>query len=160
MDLNGCQSNCLWSRIVSSINQLHSGGIIPSCSIHYKVGHGSLICFWIDTWVGDFTLRDRFNRIYHLENDKECLVCDRISNGAWAWDWLRPISSGRYLSEFSCMLEEIASVEVDQDSATPVSGHFLIRPSFRLVVFGTTLMTYCSLPCIRALGGVIFYLER
>ncbi|GJR35218.1 hypothetical protein Tco_1210902 [Tanacetum coccineum] len=95
MDLNDCQSNGLWSRIVDSINQLRSSGAIPFCSIRYKVGDGSLIRFWLNTWVRDLPLRDRFNRLYHLENFKDCMVRDRFSNGSSSWNWIRPILSGR-----------------------------------------------------------------
>ncbi|GKD12688.1 RNA-directed DNA polymerase, eukaryota [Tanacetum coccineum] len=114
MDLNGCQSNGFWSRIVGTTNQLHSSGVVPFCSIRYKVGDGSLIRFWLDTWVGDLPLRDRFNRLYHLENFKDCMVRDRFSNGSWSWNWIRPILSGRSHSNFTRMLEEIGNMEVTQ----------------------------------------------
>ncbi|GKD78323.1 RNA-directed DNA polymerase, eukaryota, reverse transcriptase zinc-binding domain protein, partial [Tanacetum coccineum] len=81
-----------------------------------KVGDGSLIRFWIDTWAGDLPLRDRFNRLFHLEKSKDCLIQDRISNGSWSWDWIRPILSGRSSSDFVHMLDVIGSVEVSQDS--------------------------------------------
>ncbi|GJX91343.1 RNA-directed DNA polymerase, eukaryota, reverse transcriptase zinc-binding domain protein [Tanacetum coccineum] len=83
MDVNGCQSNGLWSRIVGSINQLHSSGVVPLCSIRYKVGNGSLIRFWLDTWVGDLPLRDCFNRLDHLENFKDCMVTQ--GNDSYSW---------------------------------------------------------------------------
>ena len=51
-----------------------------------------------------------------MENSKECLIQNHISNGSWSWDWIRPISSGRSLTEYIRMLEVIGSVEVDHDS--------------------------------------------
>ncbi|GJV67826.1 hypothetical protein Tco_1483335 [Tanacetum coccineum] len=62
--------------------------------------------------VGDSPFCDHFNRLYHLENSKDCLVRDCISNGSWSWDSLRPISSGRSRSDFIRMLEEIGKVDV------------------------------------------------
>ena len=118
MDLNNCQTNGLWAKIVGTINHLHSSGLVPFSSIKHKVGDGFLMFFWIDTWAGNSPLRDRFNRLYHLENSKECLIQNRISNGSWSWDWIRPISSGRSLTEYIRMLE--------------------------VSVFVTMLMTYCS----------------
>ncbi|GJY38702.1 putative RNA-directed DNA polymerase, eukaryota, reverse transcriptase zinc-binding domain protein [Tanacetum coccineum] len=112
----GCKTNGLWAKIVGTINHLHSSGTVPFCSIKYKVGYGSLIHFWINTWAGDLPLRDRFNRLFHLEIYKDCLIQDRISNGSWSWDWIRPILSGRPSSNFVHMLDVIGSVEVSQDS--------------------------------------------
>ncbi|GJY29077.1 reverse transcriptase domain-containing protein [Tanacetum coccineum] len=86
---NGYQTNGLWAKIVGTINHLHLSDLVPFSSIKYKVGDGSLIRFWIDTWAGDSPLRDRFNR---------------------------PISSGRSLTDYIRMLDVIGSVEVGQDS--------------------------------------------
>ncbi|GJT66456.1 RNA-directed DNA polymerase, eukaryota [Tanacetum coccineum] len=115
MDSNGCQTNGLWAKIVGTINHLHSSDLVPLSSIKYKMGDGSLIRFWIDTWTGNLPLRDRFTRLFHLENYKECLIQDRTSNGPWSWDWIRPISLGRSLSDYTCMLDVIGPVEVGED---------------------------------------------
>nr|GEX66747.1 RNA-directed DNA polymerase, eukaryota, reverse transcriptase zinc-binding domain protein [Tanacetum cinerariifolium] len=93
MDSNGCQTNGLWAKIVGTIDHLHSSDLVQFSSIKYKVKDDSLICFWFDTWVRDSPLHDRFNRLFHLENSKECMIQDRFSNGSWSWDWIRPISS-------------------------------------------------------------------
>ncbi|GJR05818.1 putative RNA-directed DNA polymerase, eukaryota, reverse transcriptase zinc-binding domain protein [Tanacetum coccineum] len=106
----------LKAKIVGTINHLHSSDLVPFSSIKYKVGDGSLIRFWIDTWAGDSPLCDRFNRLFHLENSKECSIQDHISNGSWSWDWIRPISSGRSLTDYIRMLNVIGSIEVGQDS--------------------------------------------
>ncbi|GJY70705.1 hypothetical protein Tco_0474408 [Tanacetum coccineum] len=62
--------------------------------------------------IGDLPLRDRFDRLYHLENFKYCLVRDRFVNGSWSWNWIRPILSGRFHSNFTRMLVEIGNIEV------------------------------------------------
>ncbi|GKB97092.1 hypothetical protein Tco_0983229 [Tanacetum coccineum] len=36
VDLRGCQMNGVWASIVGTINHLHSSGIIPLSSIHFK----------------------------------------------------------------------------------------------------------------------------
>ncbi|GKC45535.1 putative RNA-directed DNA polymerase, eukaryota, reverse transcriptase zinc-binding domain protein [Tanacetum coccineum] len=111
-----CQTNGLWAKIVGTINHLHSSSIVPYCSIKYKVGDGSLIRFWIDTSAGDLPLLDRFNRLFHLEKSKDCMIQVHISNGSCSWDWIRPILSGRSFSDFVHMLDVIGSMEVSQDS--------------------------------------------
>ncbi|GJU86608.1 hypothetical protein Tco_1294154 [Tanacetum coccineum] len=36
IDINGCQTNGLWASLVGTINHLHSSGIVPLSSIHFK----------------------------------------------------------------------------------------------------------------------------
>ncbi|GKB27025.1 hypothetical protein Tco_0866426 [Tanacetum coccineum] len=38
---NRCKSNDVWSKIVGSINQLHSSGIVPKHTLHSKLGCGT-----------------------------------------------------------------------------------------------------------------------
>ncbi|GJX23647.1 putative RNA-directed DNA polymerase, eukaryota, reverse transcriptase zinc-binding domain protein [Tanacetum coccineum] len=87
IELKGCQTNGLWARIVGTIYHLHSSGYVPLNSLRYQVGDGSMIRFWKDTWLGDAPLCSRFNRLFRLEKNQNCLVRDRIVNGLWAWDW-------------------------------------------------------------------------
>nr|GEV84283.1 RNA-directed DNA polymerase, eukaryota, reverse transcriptase zinc-binding domain protein [Tanacetum cinerariifolium] len=75
------QSSGVWARIVDSIFHLHSSGIVPLSSIRFNLGDGSLIRFWKDIWLGDVPLCSRFNRLFHLDRNKDCLVKDRYANG-------------------------------------------------------------------------------
>ncbi|GJX43613.1 RNA-directed DNA polymerase, eukaryota, reverse transcriptase zinc-binding domain protein [Tanacetum coccineum] len=59
-----------------SIFQLHISGMVPMHSIRFNIGDGSLIRFWKDTWLGDMPLCSRFNRLFYLDRDKNCLVKD------------------------------------------------------------------------------------
>ncbi|GKC54112.1 reverse transcriptase domain, reverse transcriptase zinc-binding domain protein [Tanacetum coccineum] len=79
------------------------------------VGDVSLIRFWKDTWLGDAPLCIQYNRLFHLEKEKNCLVRDRIANGSWSWDWSRPINVGRSQAEFVSLLGEIGDMEIDDD---------------------------------------------
>lgn len=113
IDLNGCNNNGVWAGIVGSINHLHSSGIVPLNSIRFKVGDGSSIRFWKDTWLGDAPLYIRYNRLYHLDNNKDCLIQHRIANSSWAWDWSRPVNAGRTKDEFDALIFDIATIEPD-----------------------------------------------
>nr|GEX77953.1 RNA-directed DNA polymerase, eukaryota, reverse transcriptase zinc-binding domain protein [Tanacetum cinerariifolium] len=53
IDLRGCQMNRVWASIVGTINHLHSSGIVPLSFIRFRVGDGSSIRFWKDTWLGN-----------------------------------------------------------------------------------------------------------
>nr|GEZ39695.1 RNA-directed DNA polymerase, eukaryota, reverse transcriptase zinc-binding domain protein [Tanacetum cinerariifolium] len=83
IDLGGCQTSGIWEKIVRTINHLHSSGIVPLNSSHFKVGDGSSIRFWKDTWLGNDPLYIRYNRLFHLENNKDCFISQRILDGSW-----------------------------------------------------------------------------
>ena len=51
----------IWRNVVGSINHLHDCCIIPKDTLKYKVGCGTKVRFWIDTWIGDSPLVQRYN---------------------------------------------------------------------------------------------------
>nr|GEV48045.1 RNA-directed DNA polymerase, eukaryota, reverse transcriptase zinc-binding domain protein [Tanacetum cinerariifolium] len=75
-----CSFNGTWSRIIGTLNFLHSKGIIPLNSFCFKVGCGTRVRFWKDIWIGDLPFHTRYNRLYRLDQDKDCLIIDRIVN--------------------------------------------------------------------------------
>ncbi|GKB85929.1 putative RNA-directed DNA polymerase [Tanacetum coccineum] len=111
-DQNGCQSQGLWAKIVGSINQLHSSGIIPMGTLKLKVGYGSRVRFWKDTWLGDGPLKLRYNRLFRLDRNEDCYISDRILNGEWSWNWSREVLGGRNTEALNLLLAEIGNVEV------------------------------------------------
>ncbi|GKA68905.1 zf-CCHC domain-containing protein [Tanacetum coccineum] len=122
IELKGCQTNGLWARIVGTIYHLHSSGYVLLNSLRYQVGDGYMIRFWKDTWLGDAPLCSLFNRLFRLENNKNCLARDRIVNGLWAWDWLRPVNGGRALADLNNLLMDIGSLNVKVDRDCVVSS--------------------------------------
>ncbi|GJT58884.1 RNA-directed DNA polymerase, eukaryota, reverse transcriptase zinc-binding domain protein [Tanacetum coccineum] len=79
----------LLQKIVGTYYLLHSKDIIPLNSFRFKVGCGTRIRFWKDIWIGDSPLLTRYNRLYRLDKDKDCLIIDRIVDGHWNWNWSR-----------------------------------------------------------------------
>ncbi|GJS19939.1 RNA-directed DNA polymerase, eukaryota, reverse transcriptase zinc-binding domain protein [Tanacetum coccineum] len=77
---------------------------------------------WKDTWLGDAPLCSRFNRLFRLEKNQNCLVRDRIVNGLWAWDWRRPVNGGRALADLNNLLMDIGSLNVEVDRDCVVSS--------------------------------------
>nr|GEW05759.1 retrotransposon protein, putative, Ty1-copia subclass [Tanacetum cinerariifolium] len=114
IDLGGCQTSGTWAKIVGTINHLHSSGIVPLNSILFKVGDGSFIRFWKDTWLGNDPLYIIYNRLFHFENNKDCFISQRILNGSWEWDWCRPITMGRSKTEFDNLIIDISNMEIDE----------------------------------------------
>ncbi|GKD25743.1 hypothetical protein Tco_1231957 [Tanacetum coccineum] len=109
-DHHGCKTNGLWAKIVGSSNHLHSSGLLPAGSLRFIVGCGTLVRFWKDTWLGDSPLYLRFNKLYRLEQNKDCLISDRISNGQWCWSWSRPDIGVRNMSSLFTLLSEIGNM--------------------------------------------------
>ena len=72
-DLHGCNTQGLWAKIVGSINHHHSSCIIPLQTLRLKVGCGSKIRFWKDTWIGDGPLYLRYKTLFRLDSNADCL---------------------------------------------------------------------------------------
>ncbi|PWA57717.1 FAR1 DNA binding domain-containing protein [Artemisia annua] len=43
---------------------------------HVKIGNGRSTRFWSDTWVGNSPLSDNFPRLFRIETNPDCRVCD------------------------------------------------------------------------------------
>jgi hypothetical protein len=60
-----------------------------------KVGDGGSTSLWCDSWLGNFSLRDRFPRLYSISNMKEVKVADSgyWENNIWSWPlrWRRSL---------------------------------------------------------------------
>ncbi|GJY20232.1 RNA-directed DNA polymerase, eukaryota, reverse transcriptase zinc-binding domain protein, partial [Tanacetum coccineum] len=73
---------------------------------------GTRIRFWKDIWVGETPLFTRYNRLYHLDQDKDCLIIDRINNGQWSWNWSRTNLGVRNLAYLCDMLNETGLTKI------------------------------------------------
>lgn len=45
----------------------------------FSVGHGTRVCFWLNQWCGDGTLKDVFTFLYGIARDKGATVADYLS---------------------------------------------------------------------------------
>ncbi|GJX64036.1 RNA-directed DNA polymerase, eukaryota, reverse transcriptase zinc-binding domain protein, partial [Tanacetum coccineum] len=77
-DHGRCITNGLWKKIVDSITQLHSSGIVPLETLRYKMGCGTKVRFWKDIWIGDTPLMQRYIRLFRLDPYPNCVVIDRL----------------------------------------------------------------------------------
>ena len=44
----------------------------------FKVGDGTRIQFWQDSWCGDQPLRERYSELYRLAHDPEAIVASHL----------------------------------------------------------------------------------
>nr|GEV54431.1 hypothetical protein [Tanacetum cinerariifolium] len=116
----GCSFNGTLSRIIGTSNFLYSKSIIPLNSFCFKVGCDTRVQFWIDIWICDSPLHIRYNRLYRLDQDKDCLIIDRIVNGQWQWNWSRSDIGTRNTAYLNDLLLEISQIDisVDEDTCT------------------------------------------
>ncbi|GKC24851.1 RNA-directed DNA polymerase, eukaryota, reverse transcriptase zinc-binding domain protein [Tanacetum coccineum] len=138
LDNQGCNFNGTWSRIVGTSNFLHSKDIIPLNYFCFKVGCGTHICFWKDIWIRDYPLLTRYNRLYRLDQDKDCLIIDCIIDGHWNWNWSRADIGIRNMTYLRDLLMEIRQIDlsVDEDTCNwslADDGIFSVRSSQRLI---------------------------
>ncbi|GJY58660.1 RNA-directed DNA polymerase, eukaryota, reverse transcriptase zinc-binding domain protein [Tanacetum coccineum] len=137
-DNNGCSFKGIWANIVGSSNFLHSKDIILSNSFRFKAGCGTRIRFWKDIWVGEAPLFIRYNRLFRLDQEKDCLIIDRINNGQWHWNWSRTNIGVRNLAYFRDMLNEIGQVNIEVSEDTCVwslglNGTFNVKEARNLI---------------------------
>nr|GEX28560.1 RNA-directed DNA polymerase, eukaryota [Tanacetum cinerariifolium] len=77
-DGKGCYMHGIWVNIVCSSNYLHSRKLIPNDTLKCQIDCNSSIRFWKDLWLGDEPLCSRFNRLYRLDLNENCTICDRV----------------------------------------------------------------------------------
>ncbi|KAJ0542575.1 putative reverse transcriptase zinc-binding domain-containing protein [Helianthus annuus] len=98
-----------WKNIVSLVGSLKLDGKDIHNLIRGKVGNGADICFWSDLWYGDSILMQRWPKLYLLENQKRCVIRDRITlkNGEVCFDdkWRSGLTSVEEISEYRDLLE-------------------------------------------------------
>ncbi|GJR97831.1 RNA-directed DNA polymerase, eukaryota, reverse transcriptase zinc-binding domain protein [Tanacetum coccineum] len=91
-----------WSSIIKVAKEIDRLGIEFTSSFGRKLGNGESIHFWVDKWVGNYKLCDRFPRLFRLERNKEVHVGDRGCwdhiGWNWCWDWVAN-PRGRSLGE-------------------------------------------------------------
>ena len=77
-----------WVNIARLIEKLKFGDLYFKECLKGKCGDGSSIRFWLDCWILDGPIKDKFPRLYILDRSKDCLVRDKwvgdTENGYWS----------------------------------------------------------------------------
>ncbi|GJY27531.1 reverse transcriptase domain, reverse transcriptase zinc-binding domain protein, partial [Tanacetum coccineum] len=91
----GSGGSGVWKDIVKIEEEIDGVGLKFSSSCIGVLGDGRDIRFWVDRWVDNGRLCDRFPRLFYLDRRKEGSVRDKGSwcndNWSWEWDWVRNI---------------------------------------------------------------------
>nr|GFC14386.1 RNA-directed DNA polymerase, eukaryota [Tanacetum cinerariifolium] len=91
-----------------------------------------------DIRIGDSPLHTRYNRLYRLDQDKDCLIIDRIVKGQCQWNWSRYDIGTRNMTYLNDLLLKISQIDisVDEDTCTWVlsnDGTFSVKSARRLI---------------------------
>ncbi|GKD70322.1 hypothetical protein Tco_1324412, partial [Tanacetum coccineum] len=100
--------NSLWVKVIKAFHGQDGGFDSHGCKFR---GCGTQIRFWKDIWLGEIPLCSRYNRLYRLDLDKDCLIIAKIDNGDW--NWSRTNLGTRNLAYFRDLLNEIGDVNID-----------------------------------------------
>ncbi|KAJ9557764.1 hypothetical protein OSB04_012378 [Centaurea solstitialis] len=88
-----------WGYIATLQDSVMDSNIHLDSLFQRHLEGGRNIRFWLDIWVGNNTLADRFPRLAALDEDISCCIADRIvrsTNGAgFLGRWRRPLREGR-----------------------------------------------------------------
>nr|GEW22622.1 RNA-directed DNA polymerase, eukaryota [Tanacetum cinerariifolium] len=113
----------LWARVITNIHGHHRGLLVLLTFCTRKVS--SLLILFV-------------SRLYRLDQDKDCLIIDRIVNGQWHWNWSRADIGTRNRPYLRDLLMEISQIDisVDEDTCTwslADDGIFSVRSARRLI---------------------------
>ncbi|XP_071739695.1 uncharacterized protein [Rutidosis leptorrhynchoides] len=111
------ENDALWIKIVKNIYVRDRGlGIISNNRCNFRgsfekmIGTGTDTKFWTENWIGSQCFKDIFQRLYMLEMEQNCNVCDRVQRDETGlritWNWVRN-PSGRTMDELAVMVEQI-----------------------------------------------------
>ncbi|KAJ0702066.1 putative RNA-directed DNA polymerase [Helianthus annuus] len=101
----------VWNRIVSSINSpLVNNSGFKEC-IKGSVGNGNSVLFWLDPWLLECPLSDKYPNLFALEVVKDCSVRDRVLG---VWLWRHEPSLAEELLELNALEAAVASVSLKE----------------------------------------------
>ena len=126
---------CLWKHIQSVWSRF-------SRYVHYTVGSGDLVRFWVDRWSDEGLLRDVFLAIYQIALHKQATVSEYLSwhnkDMVWSVNLQWPLQDWE-LGEYTNLMvffykQKVKRMEKDQLRwVCTTSGLFEVRSYYRLL---------------------------
>ncbi|XP_071694998.1 uncharacterized protein [Rutidosis leptorrhynchoides] len=100
-----------WKDIIRTGKDITKCGFNFNNNFSRTIGEGRNILFWEDQWIGDQFFKDKYPRIYRLEEVKNDKVCDRVSwvnsSPIMKWQWRR-LQRDINDDELNSMVQDIA----------------------------------------------------
>ncbi|GJX53578.1 RNA-directed DNA polymerase, eukaryota, reverse transcriptase zinc-binding domain protein [Tanacetum coccineum] len=95
--------NALWVKVIKALHGQEGGFYNNGC-----------------IYTGDSPFYIRYNMLYRLEREKDCLIIDRIDYDQWRRNWSRPNLGVQNFVDLLDMLFEISSAEINEVEDTCV----------------------------------------
>lgn len=98
IEIDGEGGQKLMSRWLSDICKLYRGILnVGDCLVSFQkiLGIVRILLFWSDKWAGEFSLKERFNRLFRISVQRESVVNEMgvWENNVWKWElkWSREL---------------------------------------------------------------------
>ncbi|GKV05161.1 hypothetical protein SLEP1_g17203 [Rubroshorea leprosula] len=107
-----------------------------------KIGEGKDMLFWHEKWVGDRSLKEKFNRLFNLSSEKDTCIADmgQWNNGEWTWTWRWRrnlfVWETNLLQELCSMLEGIKLTQGKEDNwmwKHNSKGSYTVRSAYNII---------------------------
>ncbi|GJV49898.1 hypothetical protein Tco_1440110 [Tanacetum coccineum] len=107
----GCGRLTLLKAVLGSLGIYYFSIFKAPETVHHSLERASSTFFWSGT--NDARKLAWYNRFYRLEQDKDCLIIDRIDNGQWRWNWSMTNLGARSLAYLRDMLIETSYADTN-----------------------------------------------
>ncbi|XP_022007784.1 uncharacterized protein LOC110907059 [Helianthus annuus] len=105
-----------WVNIVKEGHKIKVNGSSFIHLLKCEVGYGDCARFWIDDWVPNGVLKDRFPALFKLETVKRCTVGDRMKKGdqviVASWSWKKPFSTAEEMVQFQALMSVVQQTHI------------------------------------------------
>ncbi|GKB67695.1 RNA-directed DNA polymerase, eukaryota [Tanacetum coccineum] len=113
-----------WNMIIKEVNALKFQGVDLLANCKLRVGSGMRAKFWSDIWIKDNQLCFLFPRLYALENNKECLVAEKMQ-GSITGSFRRSVRGGvesQQLEHLQVLIEAVVLSNADDRWVWDLNG--------------------------------------
>nr|GEV98153.1 RNA-directed DNA polymerase, eukaryota, reverse transcriptase zinc-binding domain protein [Tanacetum cinerariifolium] len=106
----------VWLGIILVVEKLKSKGIDLSSFCKLALGNGHSIKFWLDKWYGDTPFKDKFNRCFNLELQKDVSVAPKLQSTDLSFSFRRCPRSGIEESQLGELNSLVSSLILSNSS--------------------------------------------
>lgn len=109
-------------------------------------GGGKEVRYWLDKWIGDRRLNERWPRHFRPAEDKQMVISDMgVWEGeqwSWRWRWRRDLFQWEVelFTDFAGILQAAKPRKVEMDSwmwRSESSGAYLVKSAYKLITATT-----------------------
>nr|GEW10570.1 RNA-directed DNA polymerase, eukaryota [Tanacetum cinerariifolium] len=106
-------ANTCWTNIIKEVKVLEEKGINLLSFMKKTLGNGLSTLLWNDCWCDGGKFKDRFPRVYALENCKQITVGQKLAHSSLYHSFLRIPRGGLEQSQFEALASVVHPVKHD-----------------------------------------------